>query len=216
MDSFSLTGNHIHRLNGEAFRMSLLNGATIQANQITQCHPSAFRALTIADNYWRHHNTPMAFRLSSNSLATVDTIAPLIISDKFSSAVDRLHYLNPLHCEDVPRLLANDFFSAHEGSIFFSMTDKLLDQSDDGADQFHSLSHIASHYCLTKSWFWYYILIGGLCLLILLLVILVLLCVWYRRRRAQQLNLIMPDGRTYRETTIVMQIENHNLLKTDL
>lgn len=200
-----MTGNHIEVLNGEAFRMALLNGATVEGNRITECHAGAFRALRTQDNYWRHHNLPMPFRLHSNALATMDSIVPLILFDQLATSINNLTYLNSLFCTDLNRLENEDFFTRHSDTVFFRM-----------AGQLHTLTHISNHYCESRSWFWYYVLIGGALLFILLLVLLIVLCVWYRRRRAQQLNLIMPDGRTYTETTIVMQIENHNLLKTDL
>lgn len=214
VDSFALSDNTIQTLNGEAFRMALLIGATVQRNHIGECHPAAFRAMTINDNYWRHHNTPMPFRLSTNSLATMETIAPLIISEKLDSKIHQLKYLNLLQCSDLNRLQGIEFFNAHRDSILFRMTDKVLDSSKDGDEMYNSLTHFSSHYCLTKSWFWYYIIFGGLLLLILLIFILVILCIRHRRQKTRAL--ILPDGRTYRETTIVMQIENHNLLKTDL
>lgn len=158
---------------------------------------------------------PMPFRLHDNALATMDAIAPLILSDQFATSVDGLKYLNVLLCDDLNRLLEDAFFSAHKDSIVFRMSEALL-LDGAGDREFNTLGYIANHYCVNRSWFWYYVLIGGLLLLILLLIILVVLCLWYRRRKAQQMSLIVPDGRTYRETTIVMQVENHNLLKTDL
>lgn len=216
MDSFHLTGNYIQVLNGEAFRMSLLNGVTIQNNRVDICHPSAFRSMTITNNYWRHHNTPMPFRLSSTTISTMDLIAPLVISEQFQSLIVDLRYLNRLTCDDVKLLTETAFFVTNKDSILFRMQDKLLDSDQTDEQEFSTISHITNHLCISRSLFWYYVLIGGTIVLILLLLILILLCVWYRRRKAQQMSLIVPDGRTYKETTIVMQIENHGLLKTDL
>lgn len=195
--------------------MALLNGVTITGNHIIECHPSAFRAMNMSSSYWRHHNEPMSFRLITNSLGMPEAIMPLMISDNFAVTIDSLKILNPVHCDDLDALDDNSFFNLHRESTLFRMFDKLLGGAET-EEEFMSLSHIRNHLCVTKSFFWYYILFGGLLILILLLIILVVLCVWYRRRKQQQLSLIMPDGRTYRETTIVMQIENHNLLKTDL
>lgn len=196
--------------------MSLLNGLIIAGNQIDECHPAAFRALILNDNFWRVHNIPMRVQMTSNNVSTMETVSPLAISDQLQPRIDNLRYLNALTCEDVPRLMDTPFFSTHKNSILFRMEDKLLDTGYNQEGEFFNLSHIANHDCVSRSFFWYYVLIGGSVLLILLLILLILLCVWYRRRKAQRMNLIMPDGRTYRETTIVMQIENHNLLKTDL
>lgn len=196
--------------------MALLNGAAVQRNYIHKCDSRAFQAITINENYWRHHNTPMSFRLTTNRLATIEIISPLILSDKFSLQIDDLRYLNRFYCENLHRLKNSDFFTSNRDAILFHISDQLLDGHQAEDEKFHSLSYIANNNCVSRSWFWYYIIIGGTMLLILILTILVLLCVWYRRRKAQQMSLIVPDGRTYRETTIVMQIENHNLLKTDL
>lgn len=203
-------------LNGEAFRMSLLNGVTIQNNRVGACHPAAFRSMTLNNNYWRHHNIPMPFRLTSTTISTMDTIAPLIISEQVQLIIVDLRYSNRLTCDDVQILTETTFFVTHKDSILFQMQDKLLDSDQTDEDEFTTISHILNHFCITRSFFWYYVLIGGIILIILLLLILILLCVWYRRRKAQRMSLIMPDGRTYQETTIVMQIENHGLLKTDL
>lgn len=194
--------------------MALLNGVTIQGNQFKECHPAAFRAMVPNDNYWRHHNIPMQFRILSNSLSTMERISPLILSDKFDVTIDDLRYLNHLNCEDISTVESTEFFRRNRDSIQFRLSDKLIDSTKD--TEFNTVSHIASHNCVTRSWFWYYVLMGSALLLILLIVLVILLCLWYRKRKAQKMSLIVPDGRTYRETTIVMQIENHNLLKTDL
>lgn len=193
--------------------MALLNGVLIQGNRISECHQSAFRAMRLNDNFWRQHNEAMSIRMVSNALATMETISQLVIADQLQMTISELKYLNNLHCEDVERLQRDQFFNSNGDAIWFRISDKLID-SDDG---FHSLNHISNSLCISRSWFWYYVLIGSIFILILLIAVIILLCVWYRRRKEQRrLNVIMPDGRTYRETTIVMQVENHNLLKTDL
>lgn len=217
MSSLQLLGNEIQELSGEAFRMALLNGANIEHNRIPNCHPAAFRSLSIAANYWRHHNLPMPFLMKFNTIGTMNIAAPIILSEHFQPNIIDLRYLHPLTCEDVERLRENDFFRTYKDSILFRMHDKLLnDDKLTEEETFYPLSHIFTEFCISRNLFWYYILIGSSVLLIILLLILITLCVWYSRRKAQKMSLIMPDGRTYRETTIVMQIENHNLLKTDL
>lgn len=54
------------------------------------------------------------------------------------------------------------------------------------------------------------------------LIVLVIVCglVAYRyvheRRKLNELDIVAPDGKTYRETQIVFQVQNVGLLKTDL
>lgn len=56
--------------------------------------------------------------------------------------------------------------------------------------------------------------------IVLIVVILVLGFIAFQyveqRRRDRQLSMVMPEGKTYRETQIVMQIEHAGLMKTDL
>lgn len=54
-----------------------------------------------------------------------------------------------------------------------------------------------------------------------LIIIIVAVAIFYRfwmehKPPQQQPNMVIPDGKTYRETQIFMQIENAGLLKTNL
>lgn len=185
-------------------------------NQIVNCHRAAFQLLALNDNYWRHHNTPMRMHMKTNTIGTLDAIAPLAINEQFQTIIDNLRYTNFLACQDVEQLSDLDFFMSNKDGIFFRIRDYLLNSDKWATEEFHSFGQLLNYACIQRSFFWYYVIIGGTILLFLLLALLIVFCVWYRRRKARKMNIIMPEGRTYRETQIVMQIENHNLLKTDL
>lgn len=84
-------------------------------------------------------------------------------------------------------------------------------------DVYQTYSYWANQICIQESYL-LYIIIGVVVIFVVLIVVLVIIVYLYMRKRkaAQLMNVVQPEGRTYRETQIVMQIENAGLLKTDL
>jgi len=70
--------------------------------------------------------------------------------------------------------------------------------------------------CTEKSYLVYGI-VGIILLSCALIVIIIGVIIYFHREKQKiiQARTISPEPRTYRETQIVMQVESHDLLKTD-
>lgn len=59
--------------------------------------------------------------------------------------------------------------------------------------------------------------VAVLALIIIIVAVAIFYRFWMKHQPPQRpLNMVIPDGKTYRETQIIMQIENAGLLKTNL
>lgn len=134
----------------------------------------------------------------------------------FDVKISQLHFIHPISCRTVDAIKTDSFFTVHGESIYFR-----LDEGEDvglaAAAEFQSFSVIMQSICIPKSYLAYIVAGVGTLVLVLAVALIVVVVLFVRKRRAaQQLRVIQPDGRTYRETQIVVQIENAGLLKTDL
>lgn len=127
--------------------------------------------------------------------------------------ISKIHFLNPVSCAGAEVLSHSEFVMEHADALYFKVDDATLAKD---INIYHTFSHIFSHLCIKASYLMY-IIIGVVVFVILATIVAVTVTVIIlKRRRARQLNVVMPEGKTYRETQIIMQIENAGLLKTDL
>lgn len=135
-------------------------------------------------------------------------------STNFNMRIAQIHYNNRVQCKSIHPIQENTFLGKHHAdTIYF----RFSDNENTSSDEYYTLSYILNNLCIEKSYL-VYIIVGIVVIVVFLLLLIIIgicLCV-KRRREARKLTIVEPDGRTYRETQIVMQIENHGLLKTDL
>lgn len=155
----------------------------------------------------------MEFQFISNTIDIPDVTFTLVFDAAFRMKISKIHFIKPVSCAGAEVLSHSEFVMEHSESLFFKLDDAKVTE-DPG--QYHTFSHIFNHLCIRASYLMY-IIIGVVVFFILVLIIAVTVTVIVlKRRRARQLNVVMPEGKTYRETQIIMQIENAGLLKTDL
>ncbi len=155
----------------------------------------------------------MEFQFISNTIDIPDVTFTLTFAPAFRMRISKIYFLNPVSCAGAEILSHSEFVIEHGDSLFFKVDDVTLSKDP---TEYHTFSHIFSHLCIKASYLMY-IIIGVVVFLILAVIIAVVVTVIVlKRRRARQLNVVMPEGKTYRETQIIMQIENAGLLKTDL
>ena len=83
--------------------------------------------------------------------------------------------------------------------------------------EYSSLTEILARNCIITSNM-IFVVFGGAAVIIVVLFLVggtVIYCV-IQRRRQKQLDIIVPEAKTYRETQIVVQVEHTGLLRTDL
>ncbi|XP_059618654.1 uncharacterized protein LOC132263092 isoform X2 [Phlebotomus argentipes] len=214
----SIFRNKFGGLSGESFIMSVRQMPMITENNMTLVQPRAFTSIVIEREVLRRLTEPMFLDFSRNNLDTPDGPEPLVFAPEFRLIYTRNQYMTPITCEQIIQIQDNEFFNQFSSETFFRLRDYMIDKNVEFSRQedFHSFAHIIENFCIETSYFWYIILGVGLFILLLLFILIIILCVWWRRRKARKLDIIKPEGKTYRETQIVMQIENHGLLKTEL
>lgn len=234
MNAFRFQGNFIEELIGASLQMPVKQSVLIQDNTILSLSSTAFRcecvisvisnpfflncnfqfaAINLHSTYFNHHSEPMEFQFISNTIDIPDVTFTLIFSPAFRMRISRINFINPISCAGAEVLSHSEFIMENGDSLFFKVDDPKLTEDP---NQYHTFSHIFSHLCIKASYL-LYIIIGVVVLIIIAIIIAVIVTVIVlKRRRARQLNVVMPEGKTYRETQIIMQIENAGLLKTDL
>uniref|UniRef100_A0A6B2E6H8 Putative conserved secreted protein n=1 Tax=Phlebotomus kandelakii TaxID=1109342 RepID=A0A6B2E6H8_9DIPT len=215
----SIFRNNFSGLSGESFVMSVQSMPVITENNMTFIEPRAFASVVIEREVLRRITEPMYLDFSRNNFDTPGDPEPLQFSPEFRLVFTTNRFITPITCEQISRIQHNEFFHQFSSEIFFRHNDYIIDKNQDfssNQDEFHSFAYIIENFCIETSHFWYIILGVGLFVLLLLIILIIILCVWWRRRKARQLEIVKPEGKTYRETQIVMQIENHGLLKTEL
>lgn len=136
----------------------------------------------------------------------------------FTVSLAKLHVITPISCADLDqRLGANNPFLSHHGDSIYFRTDDAPNTSSDDDRTAVAYSFLANRKCIADQTV-LYIATGVSVVVVVLLATMAI--VWWlcrRRRRAiEQMTMVMPEPKTYRETQIVIQIENAGLLKTDL
>lgn len=140
----------------------------------------------------------------------------IFFAPEFNVKLTKLYFIEPLLCGNLKYLKTNDFLLNHADNIYFTTYDRQHSQNEID-HTYRTFSYILNNQCINES-FAMYAIIGGVSAILILIVVAIICFVlyWRKRKAQQQLNVIQPEGRTYRETQIVMQIENAGLLKTDL
>lgn len=161
-------------------------------------------AFTFADNRIDMFEHPFRLR--------IDTLS-------FTVSLSKLYVITPISCADLDKRLGanNQFLNRHGDAIYFR-TDDAPNASDDDIERTAvTYSFLANRKCVADQTVLY--IASGVTLVVVVLLV-TLAIVWWtcrRRRKAiEQMTMVMPESKTYRETQIVIQIENAGLLKTDL
>lgn len=156
---------------------------------------------------------PPDFLITDNRIANADPLALRLrfVDAAFSVQLSQFVLLTPITCDDLLRPEfehGNEFYRRHADGIYLRTC----------ADcELLSYTHWREHRCVADRTIAY--VAAGVGVMLVLLVMTILAVWWlYRRRQAalQRMTVVQPEARTYRETQIVIQIENAGLLKTDL
>lgn len=157
----------------------------------------------------------MGFVFLNNTLDIADegSRRNIQFNSQFNILLSNLYIIKVYTCNSIIIYKNNDFFKQYADRIYIRMPD-FTDSED--KYQYYTYSHIINHKCVEASYLLYIIIGVSILIIILMIILIVILIIWRRRRNIRKLNIVMPEPKTYRETQIVMQIENAGLLKTDM
>lgn len=155
----------------------------------------------------------MDFHFVANSIRMIDDPIQIIIADDFNLHLSQLQFETPIDCEAAMQIENNNFLMQFADTIYFRIS-----QQETESNNF-TLTEIVTRECKGYSTSTLVAIISATSVvLIVSLVVLGFVAFRYieQRRLEHQLTVVMPEGKTYRETQIVMQIEHAGLMKTDL
>lgn len=150
--------------------------------------------------------------LSSNKIHSTDIPIRLEIDPKLTLRIQDLKFPRLIDCDEVERLRQNNFLSPHSASVYFG-----IKKGSNDDIQYTSLSNAVSDICANTTH-----LIAIISSIVIAVMILIVLSValfyrfWEKQQLPRPLPMVIPDGKTYRETQIIMQIEHAGLMKTNL
>lgn len=168
--------------------------------------------IRVGDAYTKQQSQSMDFHLVANSIRTIDDPIQILIADDFNLHLSQLQFETPIECEAALQIENNNFLMQFADTVYFR-----IGQPNDSRN--FTLNEIVTHECKGISTHTVLAIISATTILLIVLIV-VLGFVAFRhieqRRLARQLTVVMPEGKTYRETQIVMQIEHAGLMKTEL
>lgn len=150
----------------------------------------------------------MWFTFQSNTLQTMAFPFDLRVQNEFRFRLIDLKVMTPITCDDASNLRANQLLKQFSDEVYFYISTNM-----------YSLATILSNRCANLSTTLISVISVSLVLVLILIIglsVLLYRFILKKQQEKRQIPVVMPDGKTYRETQIVMQIEHAGLLKTDL
>lgn len=177
-----------------------------------------FSSNSISNNYLAIHLSdavknklkPMEIQFAANVIDATDYPIRFDVSPGFDLHIQNLKFSKAIGCDKMDEFQHNGFLQQHADTVFFN-TGKSPNI------EYNSLSNIMSNKCAETT---YLIAIISVAVFVVLILIIVAVAFFYRywmkHQPKREMNMVIPDGKTYRETQIMIQIENAGLLKTNL
>lgn len=207
--NFEVRDSRFNQLDGEGFRVTTSGSVLFKNNVFNVSNDGAFRGIRVKpeeahNTYYITFDTNTFNTVTRDSLLTTDFI-PKFINIALNESCD---------CKNMNHILkTSEFFdevycvSSRGESITFREYEK------------YNCSIMASHATL--------IIVIGVVLIVFIIIVSVLVFYFKKVRNSDKygsnknnkngkLSLIVPDGRTYRETEVHVIVERANLLTTDL
>lgn len=142
------------------------------------------------------------FEFNNNRVDFIHPEGDISFCPDMKVQVSKFYLKDVRNCDSIGRMAQEKFFNDHSNSIFMR-TEAYYD--------YGSISYLDDNCRRNSNWFMILmILIASAVILFIAIIAIFCYC-----RRKRQLDIIMPEPRTYRQTQIVMQIETHGLMKTD-
>lgn len=148
----------------------------------------------------------------SNQIYATDFPIRFNVARDFNLRILDLKFSQPFHCDKSNELKHNAFLQKYSETVYFR-----IGKATDPDGGYSSLSTILSNKCTIRTYLIALIWAGiGLIVILSIIATAVFYRFWMKRQPNRQISMVIPDGKTYRETQIMIQIENAGLLKTNL
>lgn len=187
-------------------------------NDKTNSQTIPLTGISVSPIYRNAHSEPMEFVFKSNSINDQEHPYGLLFSDDFRLALSDLNYKQTITCTDAESFRHNYFLMHYANTIQYDFYLGDHDaETNERLTQPLSVSEIMNDRCVRESHIFMSVVAVISTILVLLIVAGYVVYRYIRsRRKLREMDIIAPEGKTYRETQIVFQVQNVGLLKTDL
>lgn len=206
-----IRNNEFNDAAGESLVLQVRKSIQIVGNYFAKIDDSGFQGINLDSSYYNRNSERPTLQFQNNRIGRIDGARTLLFSDDFDVNLRAIYIEQNINCDQLVAL-------KESSSILVNNPDEIYFGSSHDGSTFKSFQDIQRFQCVEDD-FWFYLIIGAISGSIILAIITLLIswyCVAQKKKAKRKLNVVMPEPRTYRETQIVMQIENHGLLKTDL
>lgn len=206
VETLRILSNGFDTISGEAFVMKISKYVDIRNNFIKNMQVSAFSEIIVNYRVFTQQTEPVNFDFNSNHIETIFPNPNVLFARDFNLRISDIYIDRPLSCDEIRNAYEYDFIKEFPDRIYVKGND----------DNFESIYIWHKIKCVDHNlWFMILLIVLG-CLVFLTIMTVFICCCCWRRRKAKKLVYVVPEPKTYRETVIVTQIENHGLLRTDL
>lgn len=160
------------------------------------------------DDGVKQHQLDIQFM--KNTIISTEFPIRFKVEKGFDLRIADLYFNKTINCDQTDELMHNVFLQQYGNTVYFRLAES--------SNNYTLLNNILLSDCQTTS---YIIAIVSVIVILVLILAIVAVALFYRfwekhKPPQRPMNMVIPDGKTYRETQIVFQIENAGLLKTNL
>lgn len=201
-----IENNVIGILETEAFRITTSGPVVFRNNSIEELSKGAFLGISVVPEVNAVRGL-QELAVDNNTITHILTDSLKYNQENFRMKIDGLNLDQVCECAVATQWMES--MSESKGSIHCRMENSLQ-------KYFISFPSFVDGYCGSfRDNFWIFVTTS---VLLTLVISIIVICVILskERKRKQKLNIIMPDGKTYRETEVHVIVERAELISTDL
>lgn len=199
-----IESNNIETLEGDGFHITTRGPITFRNNTMNELRKGAFFGFTVDFEVARSTGA-QELLIDNNTVTNVGLGSFMYNSSTLTMRLDGLNLNQSCTCEMAEnwRLIMND--QGGSVSCWYELEGHYMSLP----------TYVDSRCGAFKQNFWIFVLIGVL-LLLLIVAIVIFFIVRRENERKKKVQIVMPDGKTYRETEFHIVVERAELLTTDL
>lgn len=199
-----IESNNIETLEGDAFHMVTRGPITFRNNTITHFRKGALFGFTV-DLETATVTGPQELLIDNNTVVNIKPSSLIFNRTRLRQRIDGLNLNIPCTCE-----LAEEWRELLKEQV------GTINCWYDLESHYVSLPTYVDNRCgAFKQTFWIFVVIGVILALIIVAVVIFFI-VRREQEKKKKVQIVMPDGKTYRETEFHIVVERAELLTTDL
>lgn len=199
-----IESNIIETLEGDSFHITSKGPITFRNNTVTSVSKGAFLGLAV-DAEILSVLGRQEILIDNNTMTSVNPFSLLYNETSLSLRIDGLNLNTQCSCQ-----------LAEEWQVVLSHQKGIINCWYQLEAHYMSLPTFVNSRCGSfKETFWIFVVVGVL-IVIMIAVILIFFIVRRENEKKKKMNVVMPDGKTYRETEFHIVVERAELITTDL